>query len=114
MVNSLGKVTVATAGTLVRLTVNISASLTRVGAQAIVVQPVPGNTGVVYIGLAGMDKTTGAGVLAIVPAPASATQGPFPQVKIELPQVPAGLNAAELYVDASANAQAIFGYYTQG
>jgi hypothetical protein len=65
---SLGKITVATAGTAVSLTANFSANAAYTDAMTswLVVQANPANTGVLYIGLAGMNTTSGAGVLGVI------------------------------------------------
>lgn len=116
MVKSLGYVTVTAAGTPVRATVNQPDPALRIGAQAVLFQALPGNAGIVYVGLGGttMDPTTGTGIVGIVPAPADPTSGPFPSVVISIPVMAAGLNVADFYLDASGNGNGVLVSYTQG
>jgi hypothetical protein len=99
---SLGKVTVSSSGTPVQTTT------TRAGLQSITFQVSPGNTGVAYIGLAGMSVSGGTGILAVLPAPTSATTGPFSSVTFSEPLAPAGLNAADFWVDSTHAADFVF------
>jgi hypothetical protein len=98
---SLGLVTVAASGTPVRATSNESVPATRVGCQAIQIEAAPGNAGLIYIGTSDMVISTGVGVLAVLPKPTSATTGPFPSQSYSIPEAPAGINAADVYIDAS-------------
>jgi hypothetical protein len=97
---ALGAVIVAVPGTLVRATKNRDTPSDRLGAQAISFQVLKSNVGVVYIGKASMVRATGVGVEFQLPAPSSATSGPFASASIGLPTAPAGLNAADFFVDA--------------
>ena len=65
---SLGKLTVASAGTPVALTVNFSGDAAYTGAMSsyVEVQANPANTGVLYLGHSGMNTSTGVGVIAII------------------------------------------------
>ncbi len=99
MILDLGRVTVAVPGTPVQATVNQSVPATRVPTQAIMFQVIPANAGVVYIGRKGMVKGA-SGEYALLPKPSSATTGPFTSVTFSIPLAPAGLNAADFYVDA--------------
>lgn len=89
---SFGKITVATAGTPVRCTINESVPATRFGVQSISVYGPAGNTGNIYLGTATMNRSTFAGVYAIIP------KGTWASGVINL--APAGINANELYIDA--------------
>lgn len=100
MIRSLGYVTVPTPGTPVRATANETDPTKRLPAQAVSFQVRASNTDLVYIGVAGMNKTTGVGVLAQLAAPADATTGPFPSYSPSIPNIPAGLNINDLWVDA--------------
>ncbi len=111
---SYGYVLVAAAGTPARLTANAAVPGDRVGAQSVMVQALPGNAGLVYVGLGGMNKTTGVNVLAILPKPASATTGPFPSVTFSEPTIPAGFNLADLYIDAGTNNDGVVVSITRG
>jgi hypothetical protein len=102
-----GKITVTSAGTPVRLTSTQSTPANRVGLQSITVQVLPANTGVIYVGDSTLNVSTGAGILAILPAPASATTGAFASVSFSIPLAPTGLNLADYYVDASTNTQSV-------
>lgn len=87
---SFGKITVTTAGTPVQV------SSTRAGVQSITVFALAGNSGTnIYIGNSAMNKSTLAGVYAIV---AKGNNMP-----IEIPMAPAGLNAADIYLDADTS-----------
>lgn len=114
MIASLGYVTVTAAGTPVRATANQPDPTQRMAAQSIIFQARPGNAGAVYIGFAGMNKSTGEGVLGVVPAPTDPTSGPYPSWSASVPLVPAGLNAAEFYVDADQNNDSVIVAITAG
>lgn len=103
MIQSLGYVVVATPGTPVRATVNQADPAERRPAQTIRFQALPDNSGVVYIGLQGLDTAgTGEGtqVLAILPAPTA--ESPMVAYEASVHTIPNGLNAADFYVDGSA------------
>lgn len=103
---SFGQVVVTAGGTPVRATSNQSDPTKRVGLQSLTVQVRPANTGLLYIRMGNSpldDRTTRSTVLAILPAPASATSGPFASVTFSIPVAPAGLNLADIYLDASVN-----------
>lgn len=94
---AIGKVTVTTAGTPVRVT------STKTGAQAIMVQAWHANTGKIFVGTsASMNKTTGAGVLAMIPAP---TTGVIPTASFSIPLAPVGMDASDLWIDADTNGE---------
>lgn len=114
MVRSLGYVSVAAAGTPVRATNNETDPAARIGAQAVLFQALPANAGPIYIGLAGMDKTTGVGVLAILPGPTDPATGPFPSFSPAQPLSAAAFNMADFYVDADNNDDGVVISYTQG
>ncbi len=93
MIQSLGAVTVA--GSAVQVTSD------RVGCQRLRFQVAPANTGIVYIGVEGMDiagSGFGTGVLAVLPIPVSATTGPFASYEAVQDGIPAGLDASKFYV----------------
>lgn len=105
---SIGKVTVTTAGTPVKL----SAGTPSVNANAVYIQyPFTGNTGPqMYIGVAGLVKATLVGVLRILVRQAAATT-PFdkwdPQSSVNMG--PFDLSA--LFVDADASGDFILVSY---
>ena len=103
MIRSLGVVTVPSPGTAVRATSNETDPAARVGAQTIRVQAVHSNTGRIYVGLRNIESSpTGFGtqMLAILPAPSHAVTGTFHAYEATVPNVPAGLNAADFWIDA--------------
>lgn len=114
MMGSLGLVTVTAAGTPVRLTANRPTPTERLGAQSVRITPKPANAGVIYVGTSGMVVATGVGVLGAIPKPTSATTGPFDVFEIKQELLPAGLNLAELYLDAASNGDGAYVAYTQG
>jgi len=96
---SLGKVTVASAGTPVRLTTNQSTPATRYGAQSFTVQALAGNAGDCYIGGAGFDKSTLVGAYYILAKGTS--------VSFSILNAPVGYNMADVYVDAANSNDAV-------
>ena len=98
-IRSFGKVTVTTAGTPVRCTLNESTPSARMAVQSLTVFALAGNTGTnIYVGSSAMNKTTLAGVYAIVP------KGANGGITINL--APAGIMANEVYLDADTSADA--------
>ena len=96
---SLGKVTVTTAGTPVRATLNESTPTARYAVQSLSVQALAGNSGTnIYVGNSAMNKSTLAGVFAIVPKGSTASA--------VIIQAPAGILANEIYLDADTNGDA--------
>lgn len=111
MVKSLGYVTVTAPGTPVRATVNEQDPTLRVGAQAMLVQAKPDNTGVLYVGTAGMDKATGVGVIGFVGVPASESA---PSFSVGLPTSATGLSASDYYLDGDDAGDVALVTITQG
>lgn len=112
MLKSFGRVTVTAAGTPVRATNNVAAAVggpsARQGVQSFMIQADPANTGILYVfaggdNFAGDHRTDGLGLVAIIPAPASATTGPFTTASFGMPNVPAGLNLNDIWIDTSVN-----------
>lgn len=96
---SFGKVTVTTAATPVRITINESSPAARYGIQTLSVQALAGNSGTnIYVGSAAMVPSTLVGVYAIVPKGASASAS--------IIMAPAGLNANEIYLCADTDGDA--------
>lgn len=96
---SLGKVTVTTAGTPVRATINESTPANRYAVQSFSVFALAGNSGAnIYAGSSAMNKTTLAGVYAIIPKGAAGSA--------VIVQAPAGINLNEIYIDADTNGDA--------
>lgn len=65
--------------------------------QAVLFQAWKGNTGLVYIGKAGLDRTTGAGVGAVLPTPTANAIGAFGASNH---LSPAGVDLTTFYLDA--------------
>ena len=105
---SLGLVPVTTAGTKVRATSTQSDPTARLTVQSVQFQARPANTGLIYIGTSALDKSTGAGVLAVIPAPASATTGAFGSATFSEALAPAGIDIADLYIDSTVNGDGVF------
>lgn len=112
----LGAVQVVTPGTPVSVMTNLAQVPAPIhkSCQAIAFQALPTNVGVVYIGYRGMVRATFANVAAVIPAPGSNITGPFITATIALPMSPAGLNAADFYVDANNSSDGVIVSYTEG
>jgi hypothetical protein len=113
MVKSFGLVVVAAGGT----PVNAAANLTLAGGQNVPLQSVlfqahPDNTGKMYI-FASMSnppadhRTDCVGLIAVLGAPGDPDDGPFPSASFGVPSIPAGLNLAQLWVDAQQNGDGV-------
>ena len=102
---SLGKVTVASAGTPKRLTTNESDETARMSVHSILIQAWPSNAGKVYI-LDRVDgsRTTGVGVLATLAVPATNI---IPSASATVTFAAAAINAAQYWVDADTNGDAV-------
>jgi len=100
---SLGKVTVTTAGTPVRLTANETTPTARVPAHAIFVQADKANGGAGWLGLSGMNKATGAGVLAVIPKPSASDSTSYPSISISDATSKTMIDASDVYLDADGN-----------
>jgi hypothetical protein len=101
---SQGKVTVTTAGTPVQVTT------TRTVAQSVMVQALAANTGLIYVGLSTLNKSTGVGVLGIIPIPTTNIIG---SVSASIPLAPAGINLADLWIDSTVNGEGVIISYTE-
>lgn len=100
---SIGKVTVTTAGTPVRLTVGQSVPGTRIACHAIMIQQLPGQTGRIIVGKSGMNSTTYAGCLAILATP---TANLLPAANAGIADIPNGFNLADYWLDSTVNGEA--------
>jgi hypothetical protein len=105
---SFGKVVVTAGATPVRATSNLSDPTARVGVQGFTVQAHWNNTGKIYVFLGGAQftgdhRTTLTGALFVVPAPGSATTGPFPTGSYGLQAEAAGINMADIFIQADVN-----------
>jgi hypothetical protein len=113
MVIILGKVSVPAPGTPVQLTATaeyLSAIAAAFGAsqvpfvtcQAVLFQAWKGNSDEVYIGKVGMNRTTGAGVAAVLGVPSA---GSNPSFGAANQMSPAGIDLSAFYLDADIAAE---------
>ena len=91
---SLGKVTVPIPGTPVALTV--PTTINPPSVHAILIEVLATNTGKIYIGLAGLNKTTLAGVLIVLAVP---TANSLPTFSIAVTQAANALSLPQLRFD---------------
>lgn len=96
-VHSLGSVTVSSPGTPVRATVNETDAAERVPAQSLLFEALSGNVGAVYVGGPDLDRTTLAGVYAVLPPPSTNV---YPSFSVTKPDAPGAFSANRFYVDA--------------
>ncbi|HLM99550.1 MAG TPA: hypothetical protein VK335_09730 [Bryobacteraceae bacterium] len=102
----LGKVTVASAGTPVPLSTDLT-----VRACAILVATIPGLTGNVFLGGAGLNQTTLHGVMVQFNAPAA--QGPADQFLLASEDATNSLRVADYFLDASVSGEGALVTYFQ-
>jgi hypothetical protein len=79
-------------------------------AKSIIIQARPGNTGKVYIGHVGINKTTFASVMYILAIPA-ATPTFFDAIKIEVPDGQNIINLEQLYIAVDVDGEGVTGFY---
>ena len=99
---SIGKITVTTAGTPVRLTSTQSDATARYPCHALLVQQIPGNTGRLVLGVSGMNSSTYAGCLALLGVP---TNTILPSANGGITHAPNAFNLADFYLDASVSGE---------
>ena len=97
MISSVGKFTVTTPGTLVRLTSGQTTPAAKYSCHAIMVQALPANVGKVYIGTSAMSRAALTGLYAILPLPSTTS---IPVFTAALTLAPNSLNLADLFIDA--------------
>ena len=112
MIRSLGLVITPTSGTPVRATFNAADPTKRQPAQSLKFTARKGNTGLVFIGLKGMVKSTGVNVVGIVGIPPAT--GDWPELEFAMPVIPNGLEASDFYVDADVNNDGVYVALLQG
>lgn len=100
MIGTLGKITVPAAGTPVSAVAGSNYENKPQPCHGIMVQTAPGNTGNIYVGTADMDKSTLAGVFAVLPIP---TDNFLPTFSAALTIAPNALKLNEFYIDADVN-----------
>jgi len=101
-----------TAGTPVRVTANRTTPAARLVCHTLFIQQLAANTGKIYVmtvsnetAQAQFNKTTGVGVVAIIPAPTlvAGVGTILPWVAITIPFAPGGLDASNFFLDADVN-----------
>lgn len=100
---SLGKVTVAAAGTITRATVNQANPAAQISCQSISFQALSTNTGKIYVGLSSLVKATLVGGLDVIAAP---TTNLLPAYVVSSLSA-AGLNAADFWLDADNSGEGV-------
>jgi len=98
MIDALGPVTVAVPGTPQSLVASLPALTRNLKAYAILIQALSFNGGQVYVGTTGLDRSTLAKVIAVLPVP---TASFIPSLGISLTIAPAGVDVGSLYIDAN-------------
>lgn len=108
MIGTLGAITVPSAGTPVRIW-----NGEHKGIHAILFQALGGNTGKVYIGNRGLNKTTLVGCYGVITIPQSGQ--PLPHWSAAYTPAPNGLDALENFtVDADQNNDGVLVTFIQG
>ncbi len=108
MLKPFGKIVVTAGGTPVRATSGQPDPTLSVPTQSFLIQALPGNTGLIYVFAGGAnfsgDHRTSLDVcIAILPAPASSTNGPFASASLSVPVAPSALNISDIWIDSSVN-----------
>ncbi len=108
MPQSLGKISIAAGGTPVRLTTNQGTPANPKPCQSLMVQALPGNSGVVYVfespAAFADDRTNLTRCVGIIPKPASATTGPFGSVTLgKSGGIPFGGDASKIWIDGTTS-----------
>jgi len=109
----LGKVTVTVGGVPERVTKNLPNPTARIDVQAIFLQALPTNSGLVYVRTRGAsgsltdDRGTLAVTMSCIPAPTSPVTGPFPSVTMSEPVIPSGFNLADLCLDVDQDGDGV-------
>jgi len=109
---SLARITVATPGTPVQITVNEAVPGAQVGTHSILFErDDPNDTGLIYVGRSSsMVRATLFDVIAILPAPST---GVLPSITITLTPGMNSLNAADFFVDADVGGDTILASYLE-
>lgn len=104
MIQALGKVTVTTPGTPVALTINQTRPVARLAVHALLVQALSTNIGKLYLGTAALNKSTLAGVYAVLAIP---TVNLIPTFSAALTLAPAGIQIQDMYLDADTAGEGV-------
>lgn len=107
-IEAIGALTVSSPGTLVRATQGFADPNQTQRIHGIMFQTLPGNTGFVYIGKANMDRTTKAGVIAVLAVP---TENTLPTFSAALTWSANNLFLQEYYVDADSGGDGVLCTY---
>lgn len=97
MLQTLGRVLITTPGTPVRATANEADPAARFTCHGLLIQALPANTGRIYIGKAGMNKASHAGLHAILAIP---TSNILPTFSVALTLAPAAVSVHDIFLDA--------------
>ena len=108
---SFGKITVTSAGTLVRVTVNETDPAAAILAHSCLFEQIPGNTGKIYV----FERSTGSastyvGCVAVLAIP---TVNVLPSYSVSVLPVPAGISMNDFYIDAQVNGEGCLVSYLQ-
>ena len=83
----------------------------RLGATSVRLQAQPDNSGVVYVGLSGMEGSpSGPNLLGVIGKPASSTAASFDFFEVRFADIPAGLNLWDIFVDGTTGDGVIVSY----
>jgi hypothetical protein len=104
MQESLGVIRVPLVGVPMRATGNLPVPTDRCAVHAILFQALPENTGRVYIGISGMNRSTKAGVLGTLAVP---TANSIPTFSMALTLSPNAIHAHDLFIDADNNTDGV-------
>lgn len=110
MIGSAGQVVVPTPGTLVRATVNLAEPEKVLPCHGIMFEVRPENTGNVYIGRVGFNKTTRVGCYAILAVP---TANFLPTFSVAITLAPNALTLDGFYIDVDDAGDGVIVTYLQ-
>lgn len=102
VINSLGKLTVASAGTPIPLTA------TKTLCHSVLIEVLSTNVGKIYIGTSALNSSTLVGTVAILGIPTSAI---LPVFTMGLSYAPNPINIANLYIDADNSGDGVIVSY---
>ena len=100
---SIGKVTVTTAGAIVRATVNQANPAAQVSCQSISIQALSSNAGKIYVGISTLNKSTLVGCLGILAVP---TANGLPAYVVSSASI-AGVKAADFRLDSDNSGEGV-------
>jgi hypothetical protein len=102
--HSFGKITVPTAGTPVRLTINETNPAAQLLVHAVLIQPHPANVGRIYIGNVPNFIKNGAGQVAWLAAPTTTSSPAFSET---VSYAVNSVEANELYIDVDNSGESV-------